>query len=183
MSIESKSHYLKDVIEDLNLSTRLKNKNMTLHLQHVNLVSLIRNTVIDVLNDARYSGRNIDFKYSDEMIRLEVDELLLRRAVGNLIYNALVHNDEDTAVKLSVERCGNAATIVVEDHGQGIPEEEMSRIFDRYYRGTHTGEQHKGSGLGMAIARDIVKAHGGEIRIASELHQVTKIEIRLFIHS
>ena len=69
--------------------------------------------------------------------------------------------------------------IVVEDHGKGIKKEELERIFDRYYRGTNTGELHKGSGLGMAIAHDIVKAHDGEIHVESELHQGTKIEILL----
>lgn len=177
--IEQKSHYLKDVIEDLNLSTRLKNKNITLHLKKVNLVRLVRSVVIDVLNDPRYSGRNIDFSYSDETIQEKVDDLLIRRAVSNLIYNAIVHNDEDTVIEVRVERTEDSVNIVVEDHGKGIRKEELDRIFDRYYRGTHTGEQHKGSGLGMAIAHDIVEAHGGEIRVASEIHQGTRIEVRL----
>lgn len=177
--IEQKSHYLKDVIEDLNLSTRLKNKNITLNLKSVNLVSLVRSVIIDVLNDPRYSGRNIDFGYNEETIPVKVDDLLIRRAVSNLIYNAMVHNAEDTVIEVGVEKTADSVTMIIEDHGKGIRKEELDRIFDRYYRGTHTGEKHKGSGLGMAIAHDIVEAHGGEIRVTSELHQGTKIEIRL----
>ncbi|WP_055108183.1 sensor histidine kinase [Paenibacillus ihumii] len=177
--IEQKSHYLKHVIEDLNLSTRLKNKKLTLNLKNLNIVSLVRNAVIDMLNDARYGNRNIDFRYSDEVIKMDVDEILIRRAVSNLIYNAVVHNDEGVAVQVSVRKQGNFVQIVVEDHGKGIKKEELERIFDRYYRGTNTGELHKGSGLGMAIAHDIVKAHGGEIDVASELHRGTRIEIKL----
>lgn len=71
----------------------------------------------------------------------------------------------------------------MEDHGKGIKKEELERIFDRYYRGTNTGERHKGSGLGMAIAHDIVKAHGGEIHVESELHSGTRIEILLQANS
>ncbi|WP_460319680.1 sensor histidine kinase [Paenibacillus sp. YSY-4.3] len=179
--IERKSLYLKDVIEDLNHSTRLRNKGLTLNLKSVNIVSLVRNAVIDMLNDAQYGNRNIDFRYSDEVILVEADEILIRRAVANLIYNAVVHNDEHVAVEVSVEKEGDFVRIVVEDHGKGIREEEFERIFDRYYRGTHTGELHKGSGLGMAIAHDIVKAHGGEIQVESELHQGTRIEILLKI--
>lgn len=177
--IERKSHYLKDVIEDLNLSTRLRNMGLTLNLNKVNIVSLVRGAVIDTLNDTRYGNRNIDFLYSDEVILLEADDILIRRAVTNLIYNAVVHNNEDVSILVSVEKKGDMVRIVVEDHGKGIREEEMERIFDRYYRGTHTGDLHKGSGLGMAIANDIVKAHGGEIHVASELLRGTRIEILL----
>ncbi|MUG45900.1 sensor histidine kinase [Paenibacillus woosongensis] len=177
--IERKSHYLKDVIEDLNLSTRLRNKGLTLNLKSVNIVSLVRNAVIDTLNDTRYGSRNIDFRYSDEMILVEADDILIRRAVANLIYNAVVHNDEDVAVEVSVEKERDFVRIAVEDHGTGIKKEELERIFDRYYRGTSTGELHKGSGLGMAIAHDIVKTHGGEIHVESELRSGTRIEILL----
>ncbi|MEK4118538.1 HAMP domain-containing sensor histidine kinase [Paenibacillus sp. FSL W8-0919] len=177
--IERKSHYLKDVIEDLNLSTRLRNKGLKLNLKKVNIVSLVRSAVIDTLNDARYGNRNIDFQYSEEVILLEADDILIRRAVTNLIYNAVVHNDEDVSILVSVEKKGDRARIVVEDQGKGIPKEELERIFERYYRGTHTGELHKGSGLGMAIANDIVKAHGGEIHVDSELLRGTRIEILL----
>ncbi|KOP68179.1 histidine kinase [Bacillus sp. FJAT-18019] len=177
--IERKSLYLKDVIEDLNLSTRLKNKELAINSKSVNIVSLVRNVVIDTLNDARYGNRNIEYRYSDEVILVEADDILIRRAIANLIYNAIVHNNEDVAVEVSVEKEGDFVRIVVEDHGKGIKKEELERIFDRYYRGTNTGELHKGSGLGMAIAHDIVKAHDGEIHVESELHQGTKIEILL----
>lgn len=175
--IERKSLYLKDVIEDLNLSTRLRNKELTLNSKSVNIVSLVRNAVIDTLNDARYGNRNINFQYSDEVILVEADEILIRRVVANLIYNAVVHNDENVPVEVSVEKERDFVRIIVEDHGKGIKKEELERIFDRYYRGTNTGELHKGSGLGMAIAHDIVKAHGGEIHVESELRSGTRIEI------
>lgn len=69
--------------------------------------------------------------------------------------------------------------ITIEDNGKGIKQEELVRIFDRYYRGTNTGQSHKGSGLGMAIAHDIVVAHGGEIKVNSRVGQGTRIEIML----
>lgn len=177
--IEHKSVYLRELIEDLNLSTRLKNKKLALSKKSINLVSLIRGTVIDTLNDARYASRSIDFRCSDEVIKAEVDEILIRRAVTNLIYNAIVHNPESAAIAVSVEKTGQHVFIRVEDKGKGIREDEVNRIFDRYYRGTNTGEAHKGSGLGMAITHDIVEAHGGDIRVESRLGEGTTIIIRL----
>ena len=83
------------------------------------------------------------------------------------------------AIQVEVKKSGLDVWICVEDNGKGIREEELERIFDRYYRGTNTGELHKGSGLGMAITHDIVKVHGGEVNVTSELHHGTRIEIRL----
>ena len=177
--IERKSIYLRDVIEDLNLSTRLRNKELMLNKKHINIVSLVRNAVIDTLNNPSYSDRDIDFGSSHEVIQVEVDDILIRRAISNLIYNAIVHNREDVAIKVQVEKNEGHILIRMEDNGKGIKEEELGRIFDRYFRGTNTGELHKGSGLGMAITHDIVIAHGGEIEVRSEFGQGTIAEIKL----
>lgn len=176
--IDQKSHYLKEVIEDLNLSTRLKNKKLALNKKKTNLVVLLRSIVIDILNDAKYSTRNLDFQFSEETIEMEVDQLFLRRAINNLIYNAIVHNDENVEITVSIEK-KERVHIIIKDNGRGIKKEELDRIFDRYYRGTNTGELHKGSGLGMAIANDIILAHEGEITIDSLFGYGTTIEIIL----
>ncbi|MGO4533081.1 sensor histidine kinase [Paenibacillus sp. 2TAF8] len=163
----------------MNLSTRLRNKGLSLNLKSVNLVSLVRNTVIDTLNETQYGSRNISFRHSDDTILKDVDEILIRRAVTNLIYNTVVHNSENVSIVVCVEKKGESVQIVVEDHGSGIRKEELERIFDRYYRGAHTGGLHKGSSLGMAIANDIVKAHDGKIQVISEVDIGTRIEILL----
>ena len=69
--------------------------------------------------------------------------------------------------------------IFISDNGKGIEEKEIKHIFDRYYRGTNTGVKHKGSGLGMAIAKDIIEAHNGSINIKSQSGVGTEIEIIL----
>lgn len=176
--IEKKSVYITEVIEDLNLSTRLRNKEFSLVTRQVNLTSLLRNAVIDVLNDQRYADRQIEFQTDREEIIQEVDGILFQRVIFNLLYNAIVHNDEHVRITVSLES-GEQTRIVISDDGQGIAEEELERIFDRYYRGTNTGADHKGSGLGMAIARDVVEAHGGQILISSEIGQGTTIVIIL----
>ncbi|WP_338751414.1 HAMP domain-containing sensor histidine kinase [Bacillus sp. FJAT-52991] len=177
--IEQKSLYIKEVIDDLNLTTRLKNKQMTLNKKSVNIVSLVRNIVIDLLNDPKHQQRHIVFECKAEAIFLEVDELLLRRALSNLIYNAVVHNDPDTQVTVTVEKEEEKTAIYIEDNGKGMSKEELDHIFSRYYRGTNTGESHKGSGLGLAIAKDIVEAHQGVITMKSVIGEGTKIRVEL----
>jgi len=176
--IEKKSLYIKEVIEDLHLSTRLKNKELSIHKKTVNLVALLRSIVIDILNDPEYANRQIEFHVKQENIPVEVDEILVWRAITNLIYNAIVHNDTDVKIDVSIEK-KERVHITIQDNGKGIKKEELNRIFDRYYRGTNTGDAHKGSGLGMAIANDIIQAHDGEITIHSEEEHGTTIVIQL----
>jgi signal transduction histidine kinase len=175
--IEQKSLYIKEVMEDLNLTTRLKNKALSLNKKTVNIVALLRNIVIDILNDPKYSSRNIVFHVNQEKIPVAIDEILFRRAINNLVYNAVVHNDENVQIDVIIEK-KERIHITIKDNGKGIEKKELDKIFDRYYRGTNTGDAHKGSGLGMAIAKDIIQEHNGEITINSEIGQGTTIDIK-----
>lgn len=174
--IENKSKYIKELVEDLNISTRLKNNTLTLNKENINIASLIKNIIIDILNDTRYENRKVDFQCEDENIEINGDKMLIRRAITNILFNAIVHNNEDINIKVTLKK-QDKIIISIEDNGKGIKKEELNRIFDRYYRGTNTGERHKGSGLGMAISKETIVAHGGNITIESELGKGTKVNI------
>jgi signal transduction histidine kinase len=176
--IEDKSNYISELIDDLNLSTRLKNKALTLNLKNINIVSLVRGVVIDILNNPKTSSANIEFLATREVIEKDVDEILIKRVITNILYNSIVHNDENISIEVKIEK-RDKVHIFISDNGKGIKEEELKYIFERYYRGTNTGKRHKGSGLGMAIAKDIVKAHDGIINIKSQTGIGTEIEIIL----
>ncbi|WP_282936081.1 HAMP domain-containing sensor histidine kinase [Paenibacillus sp. RC67] len=176
--IEKKSLYIKEVIEDLSLTTRLKHKELTINKKMTNMVLFLRNIVIDIVNDPKYAKRHIEFHANQENIPTEVDEILIQRAINNLIYNALIHNDANVNITVSIEK-SDRTHIMIQDNGKGIRKEELDKIFDRYYRGTHTGDAHKGSGLGMAIAKDIIQVHDGEILIHSEVGLGTTVDILL----
>ncbi|WP_270501271.1 sensor histidine kinase [Clostridium butyricum] len=176
--IYSKSKYIRELVDELNLSTRLKNNALSLNKQNTNLVALLRNVVIDILNDSRYENRNIEFNSNIDVIEKEVDVMLLKRALTNLIFNAVVHNNESVQVKVDIKKI-DKINISIKDNGNGINTKDLEHIFDRYYRGTNTGEAHKGSGLGMAISKEIINNHGGEIQINSKLGCGTEILITL----
>lgn len=176
--IEDKSDYIKELIDDLNLSTRLKNKVLILNKKRANIVNLSRGAVIDILNSPQNSNVNIDFFPTREVIDVDMDEILIKRVITNILYNAIVHNNENVVIEVKVEK-KDKVHIIIKDNGKGICKEELKYIFERYYRGTNTGKRHKGSGLGMAIAKDIVEAHCGVIKVESELLAGTTIEIIL----
>jgi signal transduction histidine kinase len=92
----------------------------------------------------------------------------LRRAVTNLLDNALRHTPPEGRVTLSVEGLPGAVCIRVQDTGEGIPESDLPRVFERFYQvdKSRAGTDH-GSGLGLAIVREVVAAHGGAVRVQS----------------
>lgn len=176
--VEDKSDYIRELIDDLNLSTRLKNKALALNLKYINTVPLVRGVVIDILNNPKTSNVNIKFSATREVIEKDVDEILIKRVIINLLYNAIVHNDDNITIEVKIDKRDKVHILII-DNGRGIKEEELKHIFERYYRGTNTGTRHKGSGLGMAIAKDIVEAHDGSINIKSQVGVGTEIEIIL----
>lgn len=174
--INQKSEYIKELVDDLNLTVYLKDDKRILNMQKANLVTEIKSSIISILNDSIYSEREITFESNKDIIEGTFDIKLLKRLIDNTIYNALIHNDEN--VKIDVEILQIEKTyIIIKDNGKGISEADLENIFNKYYRGTNTSSVHKGSGLGMAIVYNIVKAHGWDINIESKLGEGTRIEI------
>ncbi|MGL4773452.1 MAG: sensor histidine kinase [Clostridium sp.] len=167
-TIIKKGEYIKNLVEDLNLSARLKNGSLELKKKRVNIVSLIRHVLIDIINDEKYPHDNITFNYKEEDLFVELDEGLIKRVFVNLIINSFIHNNSDVQVNIMIQKNTNNVEIVVEDNGKGVNEKELLSIFKRYYRGTNTRKKTEGSGLGMAIAHDIIVAHNGKIQAFSE---------------
>lgn len=94
----------------------------------------------------------------------------IAQVVFNLLTNAIAYSSAGSQVKVSVEQGDSTATICVSDSGTGIVKDEQSRIFDRFYRAEDARSRDTGgSGLGLAICKSIVEAHGGSIRVESEL--------------
>jgi signal transduction histidine kinase len=111
---------------------------------------------------------------------LRFDRERIVQLLTNLIGNALKFTPRGGAVSVRLADDVEQATIDVRDTGAGIPADELPRVFERFYRGTNTGEARaSGSGLGMAIVRSIVEMHGGEIDISSVVGQGTVVRITL----
>ncbi|WP_336823287.1 HAMP domain-containing sensor histidine kinase [Sporosarcina sp. USHLN248] len=172
--IERKSIYMKELLDDFNLTMRLRNQEMPLNREDTRLESFVRELVIDVLNDSQSNNCTISFNSNAPNLKWNIDQHLMKRAILNFIHNAITHNDSDVQINVSLTPKG----ITIEDNGKGISEHDIEQIFDRYYRGTNTDHIH-GTGLGLAISRDIIEAHGGTVALTSEAGSGTKIEIRM----
>ena len=178
-AILDNSNYIQDLVNDLSLVYKLKNKVIPINFKEENLINLVQESIIDLLNNIKYSDREINFNYHDENIRLNCDKKYLKRAINNLIINSLEHNSKDTIVDVFVLKKENNINIIVEDNGQGIRKEDLKNIFNRYYKGVNTSSASNGSGLGMAIAKEVIESHNGSINIESEVGVGTKIIIAI----
>jgi signal transduction histidine kinase len=115
-----------------------------------------------------------------EVVALRFDRERIIQLIDNLVGNALKFTPRGGQVDVELTDSSREALIEVRDTGPGIPEAELPRIFDRFYRGTNVGEARaSGSGLGLAIARSIVEMHGGSIDVVSAVGRGTSFRAHL----
>jgi len=122
----------------------------------------------------------VNVSIEPEFPRVYVDRDKVMRAFTNLLNNALKYTPPDGEVTFSAVKQHQAIKVVIEDTGSGISEEELPRIFERFYRVEKTrSRDYGGTGLGLSIARKIVEAHGGKIWIESSPGAGTKVSLTL----
>lgn len=173
-------NHTEKLINDLKLTYQLDSGAMPFQPQKVNLVRYLKESVIDIVNDPAFKDRDIVFESSVQDLETCIDTDLFRRAMNNLIINALTHNPQETKVKISVDmNVDKEACICISDNGKGMSNEEQAELFNRYYRGTNTKENPEGSGLGLAIAKQIITLHNGDIAVNSKLNEGTQFTIIL----
>jgi len=113
-------------------------------------------------------------------LQVFADESLLSRALDNLLDNARKYGGSpQTPIRVDARRDGRDAVLAVSDGGNGIPPDELERIFDPFFRGAAARARESGFGLGLALARRIVEAHGGTIRASNVPGGGARIEMRL----
>lgn len=115
-----------------------------------------------------------------EDIKAKINSPLLEQAVANLIVNSIKYSEENTTVILRGGAGDEAVTITVKDHGIGIAEEHIPRLFERFYRSDKARSRKLGgTGLGLAIVKHIVSAHNGKVKVKSKVGEGTTFTIKL----
>ena len=111
------------------------------------------------------------------------DKLMLRRALANLLSNAIRHSPKGTQVQVSISRVDDMTVLVISNKGDPIPAEHLPHIFERFYRADPSRHRNgEGAGLGLAITLSIVRAHGGQIDVKSGVDGVC-FEVRIHDYS
>ncbi|GAQ58412.1 sensor histidine kinase [Streptomyces acidiscabies] len=163
--IESEAGRMTFLVEDLLLLARL-DAGRPLQFEQTDLVPL----VIDTVSDARAAGRDHVWRLElpDEPAIVSADAARLQQVLVNLLANARTHTPPGTTVTARVQRRGPWLCVDVHDNGQGIPEDLLPHVFERFARGDSARSRNTGStGLGLAIVQAVATAHGGAVTVDS----------------
>jgi len=130
-------------------------------------------TIAEMLNGCcnhiRMAGKHQLVLQGDEQLQVFADEHRIDQVVVNFVNNAVKYSPDSKEIYLVIEKLDGYAKIAVKDKGPGIAKENQPYLFDRYYRADHSGLSYSGLGLGLYICSEIIKRHGGEIGVDSEI--------------
>jgi signal transduction histidine kinase/predicted metal-dependent phosphoesterase TrpH len=182
-SIYEASLRLTQWVDEALKSSNLSSEELKNQMKEVEIESLV-NGVIDLLrNSGRKKEIEILFRSSPPISPLRCNELLLQRALGNVISNAFKYTPRGGKVEVAVtpyirEGDGGVMEISVRDTGIGIAEEDIERIFEPFYRGKNV-DAETGMGLGLSFVKEVVDLHGGRVLIHSEPQKGSTFSILL----
>ena len=166
--IVKQSNRMKDLINDLNLASKLEYDMQPLTMKQENAISIIRQVIVDFMNMNIDDKFPIEWKTADILSAcyINADKDLLKRAISNLIQNSINHNENGCVIYVSVDDGNNACKICIEDSGIGASDEQIDRLNNTpHYMICDTNTTEQRHGLGLLIVKQIIKGHNGEIII------------------
>ncbi|MDO8525610.1 MAG: HAMP domain-containing sensor histidine kinase [Candidatus Omnitrophota bacterium] len=158
------------IIDDLLALAKFDNSQMPLEIKKVNLTGLLNEAAGSMRPAAEGKGIAFSSFLKDEII-LDGDETQLKKLFTNLIDNAVKYTYRKGKISLAARKDKGSAKITVSDTGVGMPEDELSYIFDRFYQIKKPRNGQQGFGLGLSIAKSIVESHKGKIAVESQVGQ------------
>lgn len=166
---------LADLVETLLFIARAENKQMALNRETIDVAKELADIIAYFAPLA--SEKTIDLHLTPSLgVSAEVDRLLFRRAVSNVIANAIAHTPENGHITVGAETTSGELLVRVEDTGKGIDAQDLPHVLDRFYRSDKARSFGGGRvGLGLAIVKGIVEVHGGEIKIMSSPGKGTEV--------
>lgn len=161
--IYNDSIWLYNLVENLLYATRIEEGRMVLRTSTELLDEILEESVQHFI---RKPGEHpISVNCEDDLLLVRADGRLIMQVIANIVDNAMKYTPPGTPVSITAGRNGNMAEVMIADEGEGIPDEEKEKIFDKFYCGNHKiADNRRSLGLGLYLCKAIVEAHGGTIR-------------------
>jgi len=175
VAILDETKVLSRLVEDLRTLSLAESGALALHREAMDVGALVRETGDSFASQAEPAGVSLEAQVSSGLPQVDADPVRAREILSNLIANALRYTPRGGRVTVTAQPADAAVAIDVRDTGEGIAPERIGRIFDRFYK----SPESRGAGLGLAIAKQLVEAHGGEISATSVLGKGTDIRFTL----
>jgi two-component system sensor histidine kinase KdpD len=156
-NIQAEGERLARLVQNLLATTRLESGAVELHKELYPLEEVVGSALERL--EKQLKGRAVKVAIPDELPLIPLDATLMEQVFMNLLENGIRHTPADSALEVSAKREESSVVVAVSDRGQGLKPDELERVFDKFYHGPASS----GAGLGLAICRAIVNAHGGRI--------------------
>jgi two-component system sensor histidine kinase KdpD len=167
---DEEAKHLQVLIDDTVELARLDTANIRVQAESTNVNEIVRDVIASMRNEI--DDRSMDVMSDENVPSIAIDRRLVSLAIKQILANALKYSPPDTPITVRVHN-GAGVTVAVTDQGKGIPAAEQSRIFERLYRSPSVHNRVPGSGLGLSIAQNIVRAHHGDLTVSSRPGETT----------
>ncbi len=181
--IERHAERMDKIVSDLLLLSEMELKERALKKEPVSLTALIQSTLESIRPMAEAKHLSLATDLSSSLPSIQGDGQKLHQVLVNLLQNAVAYTSEKGQIRIQAREVLGGVEIHVIDNGIGIPQEELPRIFERFYRVDKARSREEGgTGLGLSIVKQIVEAHGGAVGVESHLGQGSRFTVFLPIN-
>ena len=165
------------LVNNLLKMAQLDTKNIVMHTELVNLKDLIHNIKNNMEIFLNQKRQILDININKD-IYFYIDKKWMLEALENIIKNCIEHSEENTIIKITGTKNPLFTEIIIQDCGHGISEEDLPRIFDKFYKGK--GSNNNSFGIGLSLAKSIIESQNGEIRVESKENEGTTFIIKIY---
>jgi len=177
--IEKEADELESLVTDLLSLARIESSQFVLDKKSVCLCKLLKKIIEDANFEGNKQQKQVLLQHCDKAI-IEVDPVLMRSALENIIRNALRYTPSGSQVIVKLILQDSMLTISIEDQGSGVPAEALETLFEPFSRVSKARDRKTGGfGLGLAITGRVIKAHGGELKAENKPEGGLRVKIKL----
>jgi signal transduction histidine kinase len=178
--INENNQSLQKLITNILHSASYESGKVRLSYSSVNIVKLMTQVCVNLAPTIKQKAIKVNLNFAADEIFCEVDQDKMKEVFQNLINNAVKFSNENTVIDVTITEKIALIKIIIKDQGIGIPKKEIPYIFEKLYRASNSKKiSVKGTGLGLYISSQIIRAHGGRIHVESELDKGTTFKITL----
>jgi two-component system phosphate regulon sensor histidine kinase PhoR len=165
--IDDEVERLTQIVSELSELSRIETGTVELKLDQVNLNMLIEDIIAQLFPQIERQQLSINRKLASNLPSIEADKTRIRLTIINLIHNAIKFTEPEGEISINTRNDENSITVDISDTGIGISKNDLPHVFERFYK-VDRARTGGGTGMGLAIAKHVIEAHGGSITVHSE---------------
>ena len=175
--IDAAIDHMRQLLDNVLLISGAEVGKLQCHPIRLNLEAFCRD-LVEAMQLSQEHPNSIRFTFTGESPQADIDPMLLRQILSNLLANAIKYSPAGELIQFDLIRQGDSAQFCIQDHGIGIPKDDLCDLFQAFRRCNNVG-QIRGTGLGLAVVKKCVDAHSGEIHLASQEGEGTMVTVTL----